>query len=69
MEYHLCRLDILTAAVNVLASCKDIQWEYRRSARTRITQAAVDKLHQGQPTRGLQELSLVPQLCMCILKI
>jgi len=50
MEYQLCRLDILTAAVNVLASCKDIHWEYRRSARTRIAQVAVDQLHQGWPT-------------------
>jgi len=49
LEYQLCRLDILTAAVNVL-SCKDVQWEYRRSARTRIAWAAVDQLHQGWPT-------------------
>jgi hypothetical protein len=49
MEYQPCRLDILAAAVNVLASCKDIQWKYRRFVRTRIAWAAVDQLHQGWP--------------------
>ena len=73
MEYQLSRLDILKAAVNVLASCKDIQWEYRRSARTRITQAAVDQLHQGWPTsthrRATQFVRTLPRAAIVYLHI
>jgi uncharacterized membrane protein len=59
----LCRLCLLKAAVKALASCKDIQWEYRGSARARVAQPAVYHLHVYK--KGVREIYLGAGFFIC----